>query len=181
MKRMVTENEVAEIASAVAIDEIEDATIESSQLSSGEATEGQVLTADGEGGVSWEDASGGVTLYRHRLHFPLETGASVQYGNVCLILVTSSSEAFTAATLKTYLKEKGINGQDSNNIYAPIDPYLRDGVVYSLAQLAVNQFDSWACYARGFKIDNGALATSYQSSLSPSTSSAYFKDYVDAI
>ena len=66
MKRMVTEKEVAEIASAVAIDEIEDATIESSQLSSGEATEGQVLTADGSGGVSWEDASGG-SLKRYQL------------------------------------------------------------------------------------------------------------------
>lgn len=56
MKRMVTEQEVAEIAGEVFEEGLP---LGADSLTSGEATEGQVLTADGSGGVSWEDASGG--------------------------------------------------------------------------------------------------------------------------
>lgn len=68
MKRMWTKKGVN--------DEIKKATISSSQINSSEGNLGDVLTADGDGGVSWEAPSGGGVLKTdHRadvefVHFP---------------------------------------------------------------------------------------------------------------
>ena len=118
MKRMVTEKEVAEIASAVAIDEIEDATIESSQLSSGEATEGQVLTADGDGGCAWADASGG-GKFAHLIFF---SASSPSLQGVMLI-VNDDQTAFTSVSssvggVSAWLYANGYTS--SSNFYYPV-------------------------------------------------------------
>ena len=99
---MWTDKKLAEIASAVAVDEIEDATIESSQISSGEATIGQVLTADGDGGVSWEDASGGSDLYIHHFRFNAASGDDSVWAYATLILPfeTELSKTNVASLLK---------------------------------------------------------------------------------
>lgn len=46
---------------------IEVADVEAGDVNSDGASAGQVLTADGNGGTSWEDVSGGTKLYRHAL------------------------------------------------------------------------------------------------------------------
>lgn len=180
MKRMVTEKEVAEIASAVAIDEIEDATIESSQLSSGEATEGQVLTADGSGGVSWEDASGGDKLYQHSITCHLySSNLMTDYGYTNIIVYTKSSTPFTAATFKSYLSTNHFDGSYERYIRSPLFGE-QGGVIYTIAQISVLG-SGFQCTARGYTITDGALTKQSQSSLVIHTGDAFFYDNVNEV
>lgn len=52
--------------------------------SSGSAANGQVLTADGNGGSSWQ--AGGTQLYKH----------SIVYGPITRIIISTTSTAYTA-------------------------------------------------------------------------------------
>lgn len=66
-----------------------------------QATQGQVLTADGSGGASWQNASGGDKWYLHKILF---TG----YSGVILYIKNNTSATFTSETLGNYLRSIGI-------------------------------------------------------------------------
>ena len=64
--------------------------ITSSTISSGTATSGKVLTANGSGGCSWETAGGGTTLYEHNIRIQFTNG-------MCVIkIINSTSTAYTS-------------------------------------------------------------------------------------
>ena len=78
------------------------AIVGSDEIISGTATNGQVLTADGNGGCSWQNAGGGgSTLYRHNIIIYEGSGTSQYY--LVFNIITSSSTAFTISTLKNYI------------------------------------------------------------------------------
>lgn len=71
------------------------------------ATNGQVLTADGNGNASWQNAAGG-TLYRHKVFLNLYSSATKKtYAPVQFIIYNNSSAVFTEASLRSYIAEDG--------------------------------------------------------------------------
>ena len=73
------------------------AMITSATISSGTATSGKVLTANGSGGCSWETAGGGGgSLYKHNLNF--SSSSSPKYMTIQMTLYTTSSTAITNFT-----------------------------------------------------------------------------------
>ena len=66
-------------------------------LDNNQAAQGQVLTANGSGGASWQNASGGDKLYRHNIYM---TATSYK---VFLTLYLSVSNALSVDDLKSYL------------------------------------------------------------------------------
>lgn len=71
-----------------------------SAIDSSTATAGQVLTADGNGGASWQTASGGgLSLYQHNIAFRSSSGTSA----VSFAIFTNDSTPFTKTTLGSYL------------------------------------------------------------------------------
>lgn len=71
-----------------------------SAVDSGTATNGQVLTADGNGGASWQNAGGGgSTLYRHSIYFRNGTGTSY----VACEIINKESTAYTKNTFGQYM------------------------------------------------------------------------------
>lgn len=75
--------------------------VKASDVDSEQATLGQVLTADGNGGASWQNASGGDKLYLHKILF---TG----FRGVILYIKNNTSTTFTGTTLGNYLRSIGI-------------------------------------------------------------------------
>lgn len=72
--------------------------VSSGQVNSSGGTQGQVLTADGNGGASWEDASGGgSTLYEHNIRL------SNSYNTIYLRVITSRATVYT--TLNSLLAD----------------------------------------------------------------------------
>jgi hypothetical protein len=111
MKRMWSEEELEKMIQQGGGGGSSDVT--ASDIDSEEATAGQVLTADGEGGASWEDADGG-KLYLHLIY--LRTSNSDYF---YINLYTNNETPFTLDTLDNYLIEKGI----VNGHYLPITGY----------------------------------------------------------
>lgn len=195
MKRMVTEKEVAEIASAVAIDEIEDATIESSQLSSGEATEGQVLTADGSGGVSWENASGGggyvhfITLHRSTSYQPGFSNSSDFMLPPLFSKTISASVAGNTNDAKTAFRNLLLEcGFESITKCIDLPPYTYiDGnkikttwqKVYAGSSATSITFDQSRTYTVTPTTDGSSITLTYDSGTSGSSGDTYaYTDYV---
>lgn len=87
-------------------------------IDSNTATSGQVLTADGNGGASWQDASGGggTQLYRHILKFTDKAGRN--YPIQILFYCDKSSTFVSISELRTYLQSKS-----TDNVY-----YFSDNV-----------------------------------------------------
>ena len=56
--------------------------ITSSTISSGSATAGKVLTANGSGGTSWETAGGGTTLNKYTYSIPLNANLTTTFTNI---------------------------------------------------------------------------------------------------
>lgn len=57
MRKMYSKNQINEMINNEVESALEDLTIEASNIDSGEATSGQVLTADGEGGASFQNVA----------------------------------------------------------------------------------------------------------------------------
>ncbi|MBO7712026.1 MAG: hypothetical protein J6S85_00945 [Methanobrevibacter sp.] len=72
-------------------------------VNSEQATQGQVLTADGSGGASWQNASGG-NKYMHIINCNFNV-----YPICNIIIINSSNTAFTASSLANYLYTNGIS------------------------------------------------------------------------
>ena len=90
--------------------------ITSDSIKSGSATSGQVLTANGSGGASWQTAGGGgSTLYSH--NFKIEVSGIESYGTI----ISSSATQFNASSLITYLYNNGITLNVSGAYYSNED------------------------------------------------------------
>ena len=87
--------------------------VSSNNIRSTGATAGQVLTADGSGGASFQNASGG-SLYRHNIHIN-----SSQYDFYITIFNNSSTQLNTIANIANWLNEKGYNY--ASNSYSGIN------------------------------------------------------------
>ncbi len=84
-------------------------------LDSNSATQGQVLTANGTGGASWQNASGGsggTQLYAHHISIFNVPGPSPSY-NADFFIISLDSTPFTFSTFSNYC----------NSINVPIDGY----------------------------------------------------------
>jgi len=73
--------------------------LQAANLGSAGATSGQVLQADGNGGASWQNASGGSQLYRHSIVVYSNDGATY----FRLEIINNSSTPFTMASLNQYM------------------------------------------------------------------------------
>ena len=71
--------------------------IKDTNINSGSATSGQVLTADGNGGASWESA-GGKTLYLHNWHLTTSAGMKIM-----ITIVSDRNSAYNRSAMQTYL------------------------------------------------------------------------------
>lgn len=79
------------------------------QMTSDGARAGQVPTADGDGGVSWEDPSGGSQLYMHNITYE-KTGSPSSSNNPFTVLLTiynTSSSQISLSDFKTLLSQTG--------------------------------------------------------------------------
>ena len=81
------------------------AMITSATISSGTATSGKVLTANGSGGTSWETVGGGGSqLYQHNIHIS---------GGIMDLFITIIDQSSTAlnsiSSVATWLNDKGFN------------------------------------------------------------------------
>ena len=95
--------------------------VPSSSINSQSATNGQVLTADGSGGATWQNASGG-SLYLHS--FLLLSSSSYQI--VLNVISTANTSISTLSDLQTFLFNIG-NGVDIvfvANGYKTTDGYI---------------------------------------------------------
>ena len=72
------------------------------------ATAGQVLTADGSNGASWQTASGGADLYEHHIDMRYSLNSRKKHF-IFFTLVTNDSTAFTYSTIITYISSKLAN------------------------------------------------------------------------
>lgn len=84
--------------------------INNSNITSGSATSGQVLTADGSGGASWQNVSGGSSKYQHNIQISWRYGSGSPY-TWCILnfnFISSDSTAInTLSTLKQVLYNLG--------------------------------------------------------------------------
>lgn len=99
MRRMFSENQIKNMSVESVNKALEDDDIVISKVSSGEAEEGQILTADGEGGSSWKSIPQpeATKLYAHYLYF-----AKDDFGGRTIIYSTDNTP-FTYDTLKAKL------------------------------------------------------------------------------
>jgi len=82
--------------------------IKASDLDSGNATAGQVATADGSGGVSFQDASGGSShLYWHTIR-AIRVSDGVSKFDAFFIILSQDGTALTKATLADAMDETAI-------------------------------------------------------------------------
>ena len=108
-------------------------------INSGSATNGQVLTADGSGGASWQNASGGNTLYMHNVH--LTSGGNFK---VMLTFVSDRSSSYNRSAIETYISTNssssssylnciGVGYDTQNNVwYHFYGCYISSGIFYLL-------------------------------------------------
>ena len=76
-----------------------------------EATQGQVLTADGNGGASWQNASGG-SLYRHSVYIGNATDSAP-----IITIFNHSSNSLTLTDVAKYLYDSGYDASYTNHLY----------------------------------------------------------------
>ena len=83
--------------------------ITASSIDSESATNGQVLTANGNGGVSWQTPSGGSQLYMHNITYEKTGSASSSNSpfTVLLTIVNTSSSQISISDFKTLLSQTG--------------------------------------------------------------------------
>lgn len=74
------------------------AMITSATISSGSATSGKVLTANGSGGCFWETAGGGSGKYAHFISLARSISSSYKRGWVGFILINTDSNEYTTDT-----------------------------------------------------------------------------------
>lgn len=82
--------------------------VKAENVDSESATNGQVLTADGSGGASWQNASGGEKLYIHTIAFGGSgpSGGTVSNTKYCKIYSKRQTVFSSMAELGQYLYEK---------------------------------------------------------------------------
>lgn len=75
-------------------------------VTSGGGTQGQVLTADGNGGASWEDQAGGGSIYEHHIRLQ-RTSGDIQF-NIVTIIVNNSNTQFSVSAIIDLLNSKSL-------------------------------------------------------------------------
>jgi hypothetical protein len=119
-----------------------------SDLSSGSATSGQVLQADGNGGASWQNAGGGGSLYQHNIRCYKFVGTSSAY-EICFSIISTSSQQLTSASdiasiLNTgsgtskFIFASGFYAGSPSNIYIVSMVYTTDGTTLQVNGLKTN-------------------------------------------
>ena len=103
-----------------------------SAVDSGTATQGQVLTADGNGGASWENVGGG-EIYNHGIYLRSSVSGNPSYCNVNI--VSNQNSAYTLATFRSFLYQNGYTSYPKsycvNGVYYDgSDYYLITGLYY---------------------------------------------------
>ena len=110
-----------------------DLPIKASNIDSETATNGQVLTADGLGGASWQTPGGGSTLYEHNI--------MIQENNFnwtarLQIISNSDTQITDKSTLRVFLSDNGFSS--INNYFLGTGSYRYGGVVYLVLGLFSN-------------------------------------------
>lgn len=80
--------------------------VKAENVDSESATQGQVLTANGNGGASWQNASGGASGGKYQHYILLDNTY-----RACCIIENNQIDTFTIDTLKSYLTSKGYFGE----------------------------------------------------------------------
>lgn len=131
-----------------------------------QATQGQVLTADGSGGASWQNASGG-SLYAHYTMLDNFTKT--------FIFITNSSTTFTNDSLATYLYNNGFNDSSYGikNTYVTIDSstgkITRNTSLYATSTSGTNIMMQRLVYTPQIDSQTFTLKYSFASSSQPVT------------
>ena len=100
-------------------------TVSTNNFYSGTATNGQVLTADGSGNASWQNSSGGSTLYQHNIKI---IGSSFE---VCFCIINNNSNSYNIISeIKTWLYNHQFD-MDTRNILAS-GVYVDNSKSYSI-------------------------------------------------
>ena len=125
----VTEVEIASGAFSIDINPLP---IKDSNIDSGSATNGQVLTADGNGGASWQNAGGGsVKLYKHRISIGSTSSSSTRF--LCYEVINTTSTAYVASTIHNSIGTgRGIacGGFDSSSGHIYLYVFNDGGIAY---------------------------------------------------
>ena len=86
------------------------------------ASQGDVLTADGDGGVNWGPPQSGGTLYKHNVSIIGTDSMDVQYDTaINLIFISTSSTPITTQQLVNNNRAKLINGWLSSDMIISVD------------------------------------------------------------
>ena len=129
-----------------------DLPIKAGNIDSETATNGQVLTADGSGGASWQNAGGGSTIYEHRIRI-YYTGNSYKKVQILLTIYDTSSTAYDMTSLQTYFQTKYWHTYVSANGY--IESSIGSGKYYPIFQL-----DWWSSLELAYiNLDTQAFTT----------------------
>lgn len=79
--------------------------IKASEIDSESATSGQVLTANGTGGASWQNASGGGTqLYMHAISLHRDSSSSGVFGSITVYIINEIQAAYTSISQVAFTK-----------------------------------------------------------------------------
>lgn len=137
MKKMYSKEELENIIQTI----LNDLEIDSSKIDSGEATSGQVLTADGSGGASWEDASGGdeVHLYEHQITL---TKSSSPSAYIYTIVVSKQATAMSISQFVSLLSESKIREATGFYNYNSRAMTIVGLTTDSYGDIGINYFDS---------------------------------------
>lgn len=132
------------------------------------ATSGQVLTADGNGGASWQAASGGGNLYKHYISIRTLDANNKNY-DITTSIINNSAVPFTLNTLITYITDTGkwsANGLFIYNANVHVATYLTN--------------IGTTIYAGGFKL-SGFSPENYNPSLFGLPTATFVSDNVKQI
>ena len=101
---------------------------EGSDIRSTGELSGKVLTSDGSGGSSWEDASGGGKLYRHKVDIAVRDANYTDY-YFGIILYSTSATPFFATPTPT-IDDIVAFITPLLDLYSQTPAYINDGVEY---------------------------------------------------
>ena len=110
-----------------------DLPIKASNIDSDTATNGQVLTADGSGGASWQNAGGGSTLYEHNILI-LENNSN--WVAKVKIINNSATQITDKSTIRSFLSDNGFSS--INNYFIGTGFFRTGGVSYLVLGLFTN-------------------------------------------
>lgn len=128
-------------------------------INSGTATNGQVLTADGNGGASWQNASGGSTLYQHNINI---SGRLPNPSKLKFTIINDSNTALTTeSAIASLLYNKGYDSASHSLLAVGTNKQTIVGQVYLFNIFSVFSTDgitlSWFGYAFiGNSIESGS-------------------------